>query len=109
MRESSRGGIGALLHRERVYASTLNRWRQQRERGEVTGLAPKRQELAPRGKDLLESKVAVLEKENTRLRARAERAEALIELQKSLGHPGGGVEPPGREELMRSSMRSATP
>lgn len=78
------GGIGALLRGEGVYASILNRWRQQRERGEVTGLAPKRRGPAPRGKDPLESKVAVLERENTRLRARAERAEALVELQKKV-------------------------
>ena len=78
------GELGALLRREGVYSSNLTTWRAQRERGELLGLTPKRRGPAPKAKSPLAAKVAALEREVTRQRARAERAEALVELQKKV-------------------------
>ena len=80
---SGRGEIGALLRREGLYSSNLTQWRKQRERGELEGLSRKRGPL-PKGKNSLADKVKVLERENARLKARAERAEGLVEIQKKV-------------------------
>jgi transposase len=78
------GAIGALLRREGLYSSNLTTWREQRERGELLGLTPKKRGPAPQARNPLAAKVAVLEREVTRQKARAERAEALVELQKKV-------------------------
>jgi transposase len=78
------GAIGALLRREGLYSSNLTTWREQRERGELAGLTPKKRGPAPKAKNPLAAKVAALEREVTRQKARAERAEALVELQKKV-------------------------
>ena len=78
-----RGEIGALLRREGLYSSNLTQWRKQCERGELEGLSRKRGPL-PKGKNSLADKVKVLERENVRLKGRAERAEGLVELQKKV-------------------------
>ena len=80
---SGRGEIGALLRREGLYSSNLTQWRKQCERGELEGLSRKRGPL-PKGKNSLVDKVKVLERENARLKARAERAEGLVEIQKKV-------------------------
>ena len=71
------GEIGALLRREGLYTSHLSTWREQRRQGELGGLAPKKRGPSPKEKNPLAARVAVLEKETVRLKARAERAEAL--------------------------------
>ena len=77
------GAVGALLRREGLYSSHLTTWRAARERGDLAGAAkkrgPTRQVADPRDKRITE-----LERESTRWRKRAERAEALIELQKQV-------------------------
>jgi transposase-like protein len=78
------GEIGALLRREGLYSSNLTTWRAQRERGELLGLTPKRRGPTPKAKNPLATKVAALEREVSRYKARAERAEALVELQKKV-------------------------
>ena len=78
------GEIGALLRREGLYSSHLTTWRAQRERGELTGLTPKKRGPAPRPKNPLAARVTALEREVTRQKARAARAEALVELQKKV-------------------------
>lgn len=78
-----RGEIGALLRREGLYSSNLTQWRKQCERGELEGLSRRRGPL-PKGKNFLADKVKVLERENARLKARAERAEGLVEIQKKV-------------------------
>lgn len=78
------GEIGALLRREGLYSSNLTTWRAQRRSGELGGLAPKKRGPAPRATNPLAVKVAALEREVTRQKARAERAEALVELQKKV-------------------------
>ena len=78
------GELGALLRREGLYSSNLTVWRKQRERGEIEGLAQKKRGPLPKEKSPLAAKVATLERENRRLRARSERAEGLVELQKKV-------------------------
>lgn len=78
------GGLGALLRREGLYSSNLTTWRVQRRTGELGGLAPKKRGPASKAKNPLVAKVAALEREVTRQTARAERAEALVELQKKV-------------------------
>jgi len=78
------GEIGALLRREGLYSSHLTSWRAARDRGELAGLAPK-----PRGPkrtppDPRDQKIVALEREVGRQTKRAERAEALVELQKKV-------------------------
>ena len=88
LREAERctqpGELGALLRREGLYSSNLTTWREQRERGELLGLTPKKRGPAPKAKNPLAPKVAALEREVGRQTARAERAEALVELQKKV-------------------------
>ena len=78
------GELGALLRREGLYSSNLTTWREQRRTGELGGLAPKKRGPVPQAKNPLAAKVAALEREVTRYKARAERAEALVDLQKKV-------------------------
>ena len=77
------GAVGALLRREALYSSHLTVWRAARERGELAG-APKQRGPAPQVADPRDKKIAELERETVRWRKRAERAEALVEVQKKL-------------------------
>jgi len=77
------GAIGALLRREGLYSSHLTTWRAARERGELAG-APTKRGPARRVSDPRDKRIADLERESTRWRNRAERAEALVELQKQV-------------------------
>lgn len=75
------GQIGALLRREGLYRSLLEKWRRQRERGQLAGLTPQ-----PRGRkpNPEAAEVARLRRENERLQARLQQAETIIEVQKKL-------------------------
>jgi len=77
------GAVGALLRREGLYSSHLTTWRAARERGELVG-ASKKRGPAPQVTDPRDKKIAELERETARWRKRAERAEALVEVQKKL-------------------------
>jgi len=77
------GAVGALLRREGLYSSHLTTWRAARERGELAG-APKKRGPARRVADPRDKQVIELERERTRWQQRAERAEALVELQKQM-------------------------
>jgi transposase len=78
------GELGALLRREGLYSSHLAAWRAARQRGELAALGSKRRGPKPERPDPREKRIAELEREVRRLRARAERAEALVEVQKKL-------------------------
>lgn len=78
------GEIGGLLRREGLYSSHLYLWRKQRRARELSGLTPARRGPVPKATNPLAAKVAALEKETRWLTARAERAEALVELQKKV-------------------------
>ena len=74
------GAVGALLRREGLYSSHLATWRAARDRGELPG-APKKRGRAPQVPDPRDKRIAELERESTSWRKRAERAEALVEVQ----------------------------
>lgn len=76
------GAIGALLRREGLYSSHLADWRRSRERGELE--APQKRGPKPRTPDERDRTIATLERELREQKARAERAEALVELQKKV-------------------------
>jgi transposase len=88
LREADRcthaGEIGALLRREGLYSSHLTTWRAARDRGELAGLAPKPRGPKPTPPDPRDKKIAEQEREIARWKQRAERAEALVELQKKV-------------------------
>jgi len=77
------GAVGALLRREGLYSSHLTTWRAARARGELAGPAKKRGPV-PRVVDARDQRITELEREGTRWRKRAERAEALVALQKQV-------------------------
>lgn len=78
------GEVSALLRREGLYSSHLSAWRQARERGELAGLAPRPRGPKAKPVDPRDRRIAELERETRRLRARLERAEGLIEVQKKV-------------------------
>lgn len=78
------GAIGELLRKEGLYTSHLALWRKQREQGAVAGLAPRRRGPKPVERDERDERIVALSKDVEALTLRAERAEALIELQKKV-------------------------
>jgi transposase len=78
------GELNALLRREGLYSSSLAAWRTARDRGEIAGLTPKKRGPKASVPDPRDRELAAKDREIARLSARAERAEALIEVQKKL-------------------------
>ena len=93
------GEIGALLRREGLYSSHLSVWRAARERGEIAGLAPKKRGPKVAPPDPRDRKIVELERETRRWKARAERAEALVDLQKKVSQILGIALPENDEKL----------
>jgi transposase-like protein len=77
------GAVGALLRREGLYSSHLTTWRAARERGKLAGVPTKRGPVR-RVTDPRDKRITELERERARWQQRAERAEALVELQKQM-------------------------
>jgi transposase-like protein len=84
------GELGALLRREGLYSSHLVEWRRARDRGELLKGGVKRGRR-PKAIDPNAKRIEELERELAKATARAERAEALVDLQKKvaalLGNP----------------------
>jgi transposase-like protein len=78
------GAMGALLRREGLYSSHLTTWRAARERGDLAGPTVKKRGPVPRVPDPRDKRITELERATTFWRKRAERAEALIEVQKNI-------------------------
>jgi transposase len=79
------GELGALLRREGLYSSHLANWRAARDRGGKVGLEPKKRGPKAKAKpDDKDRKIIELAK----ARARAERAEFLVDMQKNDREPG---------------------
>ena len=78
------GAIGALLRREGLYSSHLTTWRAARERGRVGG-APKKRGPVPRvAGPARQAASPSWSGRLARWQQRAERAEALVEVQKKV-------------------------
>ena len=90
------GELGALLRREGLYSSHLAAWRAAQRRGDLTG--PARRRGPPRsGAAPLTARIAQLERQLVAAVKRADRAEAIAEVQKKvaalLGSPLEPTEP----------------
>jgi len=80
---SQPGETAALLRREGLYSSHLAAWRAAERRGELTGPVPRRGPV-PTPPDPSARRVAELERQLAKATARAERAEALVEVPKKV-------------------------
>jgi transposase len=78
------GEVGALLRREGLYSSHLAAWRKALAKDERRGLEAKKRGPKAKVVDPLEEKLAEQQREMGRWKARAERAEALVEIQKKV-------------------------
>jgi len=86
--------VGSLLRREGLYSSLVSKWREQRERGSLNGLAGQRRgpKVDPHAAEL-----ARLQRENQRLKEEWERAELIIAVQKKVAQLVG-VKPGWKSE-----------
>jgi len=93
------GDIGALLRREGLYSSHLSKWRQQRQKGALAGLTPKKRGPKPNTNPLAEQNRR-LQTENARLTRQLQQAETIIDVQKKVSTLLGIQlpEPPTGEE-----------
>ena len=87
-----------MLRREGLYSSSLSAWRSARDRGELGGQGTRKRGPVAKPPDPNAKRVLELERENRRLRQRAERAEALVEVQKKLSELLGLDLPPSGEK-----------
>jgi transposase len=78
------GKIGELLRKEGLYSSHLTTWRREREAGELAALEPRQRGPKASPASAQEREMAQLRRENAGLKARLERAETIIEVQKKL-------------------------
>ena len=78
------GSLGALLRREGLYASNLNTWRHQRERGILSGLTPKKRGRKESVRNPLIAENEKLRRENERITKRLRQAEIIIDVQKKV-------------------------
>jgi hypothetical protein len=92
------GEVAAMLRREGLYSSHLTEWRKARKRGELAGLAPRKRGPKAQPSDPRDRRISELEREVLRLHKRAERAEALVEVQKKISQLLGVLQPELTEE-----------
>ena len=76
------GEVGALLRREGLYWSNLHTWRQQREKGTLKGLSPKKRGPKKPPVNPLQPEMKKLERENRQLKRKLQRAEIMLDIQK---------------------------
>jgi hypothetical protein len=87
------GELGALLRREGLYSSHLAAWRAAQRRGELAGPA-RRRGPSRRPPDLIGPRLAALTRQLAAVTKRAERAEAIVEVQKKVAALLGEPLPP---------------
>ena len=90
--------MGALLRREGLYSSHLTLWREQAASGELAGLTPKKRGPLAKEPDPRDRQLAEKDREIAKLRRRAERAEAIVEVQKKVSQLLGITLPDPDEE-----------
>jgi hypothetical protein len=73
-------------------------WRHLAERGEAAALTPKRRGPQPKANDERDKRIIQLERDNAKLVRRAERAEAMIEVQKKVSQLLGIALPTPEEQ-----------
>ena len=83
--EPRSGRIGAILRREGLYSSTVQAWREARQRGGKEALGSKKRGPAPGTQDNPSRKDCErLQRENERLRRQLDQARLIIDIQKKL-------------------------
>ena len=75
------GELVALARREGLYASTLNRWKEWRERMQA-GETPAKRRSKAEGYETLRNQLRQADREIHRLRMKLKRAEMLLDIQK---------------------------
>jgi transposase-like protein len=78
------GQLGALLRREGLYSSHIQKWRAQRDAGALAGLSRKRGRKPTRRHDAVAVENEQLRREAARLQQRLEQAELIIDIQKKV-------------------------
>lgn len=78
------GSLGALLRREGLYASNLNTWRYQRDRGVLSALTPKKRGRKESVRSPLVGENEKLRRENERITKRLRQVEIIIDIQKKV-------------------------
>jgi transposase len=78
------GGIGAIMRREGLYSSALSDWRRQRDAGAFEALSPAKRGPKVAEPNPLAAELAQSLRDNSRLKQRLERAEAIVEIQKKV-------------------------
>lgn len=78
------GEIGALLRREGLYSSHLSVWRQAREGGEISGLAPRKRGRKQKPEMVTAREYQRVKREKERLERELEKAHTIIDVQKKL-------------------------
>lgn len=95
----SPGEVGALLRREGLYDSHLYRWRKKQREGALGALAPGKRGPEPDPVVPFKKRIADLERENERLKAKLTQAETIIDVQKKVaGLLGVPLRSPGNTE-----------
>lgn len=90
------GEIGALLRREGLYRSHLEKWRQQQRESSLRALAPQKRGRKP---DPQQLEVVRLKREVEQLQKRLQQAELVIEFQKKLSSLFGLTTSENNEQL----------
>jgi transposase len=78
------GQIGELLRREGLYSSNLAAWRREIEAQDLAALAPKKRGPKVNGAASEEKMIAELRRQLAAEKARADRAELIVEIQKKI-------------------------
>jgi len=78
------GQFGRFLRREGLYSSNVTTWRRQAERGTLDALSPRKRGPKVQRPDPSVRRIAELEKENQKLKAKLHQAELIIEAQKKM-------------------------
>lgn len=77
-----KGERGALLRREGLYSSHINKWREDRAKLDVKALQPRKR--GPKPKPQPDPEVALLRRQVARLEHQLHRAQKVIEVQKKI-------------------------
>ena len=78
------GHIGKVLRREGLYSSNLTLWRNQRSKGILQGIAPKKRGRKKEQRNPLADEVAKLQREIRQLKLKLANAQLIIEAQKKI-------------------------
>ncbi len=104
------GATGAILRRHGLYSSALSEWRRQRKAGTLGALTPARRGPKPIPPRPLAAEPAAAQRDNAQLRHRLDRAEAIIEVQKTCGLAGHTPEADrARQRALTDALAQALP